>query len=181
MTDELTHHRLPRDRLQPPEPRRPAPLRVRREQRARTTGLSAHTLASAIAAGLAQGQEVADAVQRAHHYVLRAIATAPGWGAVRGPLGDGGQAERWELNPAPHQTLVAAIFVAEFPFEISLLPHDYSKLHDQQNRNEQCQHPDIVSKHRNCDVKKCQRHISGVAGEPVRASASRMQRARSRA
>ncbi len=33
---------------------------------------------------------------------------------------DGGQAERWELNPAPHQTLVAAIFVAEFPFEISL-------------------------------------------------------------
>ncbi len=38
---------------------------------------------------------------------------------------DGGQAERWELTPAPHQTLVAAIFVAEFPFEISLLPHDY--------------------------------------------------------
>lgn len=48
--------------------------------------LSAHTLASAIAAGLAQGQEVADAVQRAHHYVLRTIATAPGWSAGHGPL-----------------------------------------------------------------------------------------------
>ena len=48
--------------------------------------LSAHTLASAIAADLAQGREVADAVQQAHHYVLRAIATAPGWGAGHGPL-----------------------------------------------------------------------------------------------
>ncbi len=45
------------------------------------------TLASAIAAGLAQGLALPDAVARAHAYVQRAIAAAPGLGAGHGPLG----------------------------------------------------------------------------------------------
>jgi hydroxymethylpyrimidine/phosphomethylpyrimidine kinase len=44
------------------------------------------TLASAIACGLAQGMELADAVARARDYVRRAIETAPGFGAGHGPL-----------------------------------------------------------------------------------------------
>ena len=44
------------------------------------------TLASAIAAGLAQGLSIEDAVDRARDYVMRAIATAPGFGRGHGPL-----------------------------------------------------------------------------------------------
>jgi hydroxymethylpyrimidine/phosphomethylpyrimidine kinase len=44
------------------------------------------TLASAIAAGLAQGMAVADSVERARDYVQRAIALAPGLGRGHGPL-----------------------------------------------------------------------------------------------
>jgi hydroxymethylpyrimidine/phosphomethylpyrimidine kinase len=44
------------------------------------------TLASAIAAGLAQGLEVEAAVDRARAYVQRAIAGAPGLGRGHGPL-----------------------------------------------------------------------------------------------
>ncbi len=44
------------------------------------------TLASAIAAGLAQGMALPAAVQRARRYVHRAIATAPGYGGGHGPL-----------------------------------------------------------------------------------------------
>jgi hydroxymethylpyrimidine/phosphomethylpyrimidine kinase len=44
------------------------------------------TLASAIAAGLAQGLSVEGAVERAHAYVQRAIASAPGFGRGHGPL-----------------------------------------------------------------------------------------------
>jgi hydroxymethylpyrimidine/phosphomethylpyrimidine kinase len=44
------------------------------------------TLASAIAAGLAQGLEVEPAVDRARAYVQRAIASAPGFGRGHGPL-----------------------------------------------------------------------------------------------
>lgn len=44
------------------------------------------TLASAIAAGLAQGLAREAAVARARIYVHRAIATAPGYGAGHGPL-----------------------------------------------------------------------------------------------
>jgi hydroxymethylpyrimidine/phosphomethylpyrimidine kinase len=44
------------------------------------------TLASAIAAGLAQGLDVEDAVTRARAYVQRAIASAPGLGRGHGPL-----------------------------------------------------------------------------------------------
>jgi hydroxymethylpyrimidine/phosphomethylpyrimidine kinase len=44
------------------------------------------TLASAIAAGLAQGMALTDAVARAHGYVRAAIAAAPGFGAGHGPL-----------------------------------------------------------------------------------------------
>jgi hydroxymethylpyrimidine/phosphomethylpyrimidine kinase len=44
------------------------------------------TLASAIAAGLAQGLEIGAAIDRAHRYVRRAIATAPGFGRGHGPL-----------------------------------------------------------------------------------------------
>jgi len=44
------------------------------------------TLASAIAAGLAQGLDVEGAVDRARTYVKRAIASAPGLGRGHGPL-----------------------------------------------------------------------------------------------
>jgi hydroxymethylpyrimidine/phosphomethylpyrimidine kinase len=44
------------------------------------------TLASALAAGLAQGMTVEAAVERARDYVQRAIASAPGFGRGHGPL-----------------------------------------------------------------------------------------------
>mgnify|MGYP006293294033 CR=1 FL=1 len=44
------------------------------------------TLASAIAAGLAQKMSLSDAVRRARAYVRDAIATAPGFGRGHGPL-----------------------------------------------------------------------------------------------
>jgi hydroxymethylpyrimidine/phosphomethylpyrimidine kinase len=44
------------------------------------------TLASAIAAGLAQKMSLRDAVARARAYVREAIATAPGYGTGHGPL-----------------------------------------------------------------------------------------------
>jgi hydroxymethylpyrimidine/phosphomethylpyrimidine kinase len=44
------------------------------------------TLASAIAAGLAQGMDLVAAVRRARAYVLTAIRTAPGFGRGHGPL-----------------------------------------------------------------------------------------------
>lgn len=44
------------------------------------------TLASAIAAGVAEGLRLTDAVRRAHAYVQRAMATAPGLGKGHGPL-----------------------------------------------------------------------------------------------
>jgi hydroxymethylpyrimidine/phosphomethylpyrimidine kinase len=47
------------------------------------------TLASAIATGLAQKMEIADAVDRARQYVFRAIETAPGYGSGHGPLNHG--------------------------------------------------------------------------------------------
>ncbi|MBV8400042.1 MAG: bifunctional hydroxymethylpyrimidine kinase/phosphomethylpyrimidine kinase [Acetobacteraceae bacterium] len=47
------------------------------------------TLASAIAAGLAQGLGLVDAVARARAYVRAAIAGAPGYGAGHGPLNHG--------------------------------------------------------------------------------------------
>lgn len=44
------------------------------------------TLASAIAAGIAQGMALEDAVARAHGYVQAAIRSAPGFGKGHGPL-----------------------------------------------------------------------------------------------
>jgi hydroxymethylpyrimidine/phosphomethylpyrimidine kinase len=44
------------------------------------------TLASAIAAGLAQGMAPMEAVRRARHYLTEAIRTAPGLGRGHGPL-----------------------------------------------------------------------------------------------
>jgi hydroxymethylpyrimidine/phosphomethylpyrimidine kinase len=44
------------------------------------------TLASAIAAGLAQGRDIESAIERARDYVQRAIASAPGLGRGHGPL-----------------------------------------------------------------------------------------------
>ena len=44
------------------------------------------TLASAVAAGLAQGMSLREAVIRARHYVLLAMASAPGYGRGHGPL-----------------------------------------------------------------------------------------------
>ena len=47
------------------------------------------TLASAIAAGVAEGWTLFDAVQRAHDYVHEAIRSAPGYGSGHGPLDHG--------------------------------------------------------------------------------------------
>ena len=44
------------------------------------------TLASAVAASVAEGWTLADAVARAHEYVQAAIRSAPGYGAGHGPL-----------------------------------------------------------------------------------------------
>jgi hypothetical protein len=44
------------------------------------------TLASALAAGLAQGMALQDAVARARNYVRAAMLAAPGYGAGHGPL-----------------------------------------------------------------------------------------------
>jgi hydroxymethylpyrimidine/phosphomethylpyrimidine kinase len=47
------------------------------------------TLASACAAGMAQGLDLVEAVARARAYVLEAIRTAPGFGGGHGPLNHG--------------------------------------------------------------------------------------------
>ncbi len=47
------------------------------------------TLAAAIAANLALGRSLAEAVAAAKHYVARAIEHAPGLGRGHGPLGWG--------------------------------------------------------------------------------------------
>ena len=52
----------------------------------RSTHGTGCTLASAIAAGLAQKMSLLDAVARARSYVRRAIETAPGFGRGHGPL-----------------------------------------------------------------------------------------------
>jgi hydroxymethylpyrimidine/phosphomethylpyrimidine kinase len=52
----------------------------------RSTHGTGCTLASAIAAGLAQRMSLHDAVARARRYVRRAIETAPGFGQGHGPL-----------------------------------------------------------------------------------------------
>ena len=52
----------------------------------RSTHGTGCTLASAIAAGLAQGMALRDAVIRARNYVRAAIASAPGYGHGHGPL-----------------------------------------------------------------------------------------------
>ena len=63
-------------------------MRVFRAPRVNST--STHgtgcTLASACAAGLAQGMNLENAVARAHAFVQEAIRTAPGFGAGSGPL-----------------------------------------------------------------------------------------------
>jgi hydroxymethylpyrimidine/phosphomethylpyrimidine kinase len=64
--------------------------RVDRFEDARIQSRSTHgtgcTLASAVAAGLAQKMSLRDAVARARAYVRDAIATAPGYGRGHGPL-----------------------------------------------------------------------------------------------
>ena len=64
--------------------------KVERWEDARIESRSTHgtgcTLASAIAAGLAQKMSLKDAVARARLYVRRAIETAPGFGSGHGPL-----------------------------------------------------------------------------------------------
>jgi len=63
---------------------------VRRWERPRLRTRHTHgtgcTLSSAIAAGLASGRDLEEAVERALDYVHRAIAAAPGLGAGHGPL-----------------------------------------------------------------------------------------------
>ncbi|GMV12757.1 MAG: bifunctional hydroxymethylpyrimidine kinase/phosphomethylpyrimidine kinase [Myxococcales bacterium] len=55
----------------------------------RSTHGTGCTLASAIAAGVAEGLRLEDAVARARDYVLEAIASAPGLGKGHGPLDHG--------------------------------------------------------------------------------------------
>jgi hydroxymethylpyrimidine/phosphomethylpyrimidine kinase len=55
----------------------------------RSTHGTGCTLASAIAAGIAQGMPLDNAVERARAYVRRAIETAPGLGGGHGPLNHG--------------------------------------------------------------------------------------------
>ncbi len=64
----------------------PILLRAKRIDTRHTHGTGC-TLASAIATGLAQGMGLEDAVRRAHGYVQKAIAAAPGLGKGHGPLG----------------------------------------------------------------------------------------------
>ena len=52
------------------------------------------TLASAVATGLARGQALETAVERAHDFVQNAIRHAPGFGAGHGPL-----KHNWSLDP----------------------------------------------------------------------------------
>ncbi len=54
--------------------------------RTRHTHGTGCTLASAVAAGIAQGLSLADAIRRARRYVQAAIAGAPGFGGGHGPL-----------------------------------------------------------------------------------------------
>lgn len=54
------------------------------------------TLASAIAAGLAAGMALPDAVARARHYVRKAIELAPGLGRGHGPLAHGHTVQPFE-------------------------------------------------------------------------------------
>ncbi len=57
------------------------------------------TLASAIAAGLAQGIALPAAIDRARRYVHRAIASAPGYGAGHGPLNHANTVDVTRLDP----------------------------------------------------------------------------------
>jgi hydroxymethylpyrimidine/phosphomethylpyrimidine kinase len=63
-------------------------MEIFRDQRIQTrhTHGTGCTLASAVAAGLAQGLSLRDSVIRARAYVRAAIAAAPGFGAGHGPL-----------------------------------------------------------------------------------------------
>jgi len=65
--------------------------KITRWQSRRVETLSTHgtgcTLASGIAAGVGQGRALSDAVERARHYVQRAISNAPGFGTGNGPIG----------------------------------------------------------------------------------------------
>lgn len=54
------------------------------------------TLASAIAAGLAQGASLSDAVRRGREYLMEAIRRAPGFGAGHGPVD-----HAWPLRTTP--------------------------------------------------------------------------------
>ena len=58
------------------------------------------TLASAVAAGLAQGMALRDAVARARVYVRAAIAAAPGFGKGHGPLDHGVTFDPERLPPS---------------------------------------------------------------------------------
>ena len=58
------------------------------------------TLASAIAAGLSRQLPLAEAVERARHYVRLAIATAPGFGHGHGPLNHAHTVVPFELPSA---------------------------------------------------------------------------------
>ena len=59
------------------------------------------TLASAVAAGLAQGMTLSDAVRRGAAYVHAAILAAPGFGAGHGPLGHGVTVDPARLASVP--------------------------------------------------------------------------------
>jgi hydroxymethylpyrimidine/phosphomethylpyrimidine kinase len=70
--------------------------------RSRNTHGTGCTLAAAIAAGLAEGLRLSDAVERARAYVLEAIRSAPGLGQGHGPLNHAHPIERLEPERERH-------------------------------------------------------------------------------
>lgn len=76
-------------------------FRSRRIETRHTHGTGC-TLASAIATGLAQGLPLKAAVARARAYVLKALRTAPGFGAGHGPLNHGHTVRPFGRLPGRH-------------------------------------------------------------------------------
>lgn len=68
----------------------------------RSTHGTGCTLASAIAAGLAEGRTLEHAVARAREYVAEAMRTAPGLGQGHGPLNHAHRLEKQEDGPEPY-------------------------------------------------------------------------------
>src|SRR4051812_11841383 len=70
-------------------------------------------------------------------------------------------------DPAPSRPPVAEVLVAEQSFEVALLAHDYSVLHEEGCRNEHHERPRRLRRERDSDVGDRHAQIRGIAAEPV--------------